>query len=290
MSTFDGMQNTTQATEQKKSVQFCPFCGTKLDYGARFCKNCGEAVSGSEQVPCECTQKKPVNEYLTERKTVFDGQIHKCPNCGEVLGAFLTVCPSCGHEIRDVKSTSSVREFALKLEAITAQKMPHFDEKKSVMKKVFGKDFKEEDEAEEAVRRFESQKRQEKIALIINYSVPNTKEDIMEFMILAASNIDVKKGVDDDLSKAWMTKLDQVYQKAEITMGGHPDFGQIKSIYDRKMNELKKKKTRGFIMGAAGVTGWFFLMGLLWNPVATILISVGIIIMVVIGYILLKKR
>lgn len=290
MSAFDGMQNATRATERNKNVQFCPFCGTKLDKGARFCKNCGEAVSGNEQAPYQFTQSQSPNENLTERRTVYEGQIHKCPNCGEVLGAFLTVCPSCGHEIRDVKSTSSVREFALKLEAITAQKMPHFEEKKSVMKKVFGKDFKEEDEAEEAVRRFESQKRQEKISLIINYSVPNTKEDIMEFMILAASNIDVKKGVDDDLSKAWMTKLDQVYQKAEITMGGNPDFGQIKTIYDRKKNELKKKKVRGYIMGAAGVAGWFFLLGLLWNPVATILIAVGIIIMVVTGYVLLKKR
>ncbi len=290
MSTFDGVQNATQVDERKKRARFCPFCGTKLDHGARFCKNCGEAVSGNGHVAYEFTQKKTFDEYPTERRTVFDGQIHKCPNCGEVLGAFLTVCPSCGYEIRGVKSTSSVREFALKLDAITAQKMPHFEEKKSVMKKVFGKDFKEEDEAEEAVRRFESQKRQEKISLIINYSVPNTKEDIMEFMILAASNIDIKKGVDDDVSKAWMTKLDQVYQRAEITMGGHPDFGQIKSIYDRKKNELKKKKVRGFLMGAAGVAGWFFLLGLLWNPIATILIYIGIIIMVVMGYVLLKKR
>lgn len=58
---------------------------------------------------------------------------------------------------------------------------------------VFGKDFKEGDEAEEALERFESQKNQEKASLIINFAVPNSKEDIMEFMILAASNIDVKK-------------------------------------------------------------------------------------------------
>lgn len=62
--------------------------------------------------------------------------------------------------------------------------MTNFEEKKSVMKMVFGKDFKESDEAEEALRRFESQKNQEKASLIINFAVPNFKEDIMEFMIL----------------------------------------------------------------------------------------------------------
>lgn len=35
-------------------------------------------------------------------------------------------CPYCGHEIRDVKSSSSVRELALKLETISVKEMPTF--------------------------------------------------------------------------------------------------------------------------------------------------------------------
>ena len=69
------------------------------------------------------------------------------------------------------------------MERISAQKMPAFEEKKSVMKMVFGKDFKEEDEAEEALKRFESQKNREKASLIINFSVPNTKEDTMNSIV-----------------------------------------------------------------------------------------------------------
>ena len=114
-------------------MQFCPYCGTKLDDGARFCKNCGEAVANNAQEPQKPKCEKRIEENPTERKTVYEGYVHKCPMCGEVLEAFLTVCPACGHEIRDVKSSTSVREFALKLEAISAQKMPAFEEKKSVM-------------------------------------------------------------------------------------------------------------------------------------------------------------
>ncbi len=271
-------------------IQFCPYCGTKLDDGARFCKNCGEAIANNTQESQTLKYEQPIEGNPTERKTVYEGLVHKCPRCGEVLESFLTSCPTCGHEIRDVKSSSSVREFALKLEAISAQKMPVFEEKKSVMKILLGKDFKEEDEAKEALKRFESQKDNEKASLIINFSVPNSKEDIMEFMLLAASNIDVKQGVDDIVTKAWISKLDQVYQKAEITMSEHPDFVQIKGIYDRKNIELKNKRLKGVLGWVGGVAAWFFLIGLLWNPVATIAIYIGILILIIIGVVLFKKR
>ena len=269
---------------------FCPYCGTKLDDGARFCKNCGEAISGNNRGDRKSQHEEPLSENPTERKTVYEGYLHKCPSCGEVLEAFTTICPSCGHEIRDAKSSTAVRELALKLESISAQKMPVFEEKKSVMKMIFGKDFKEGDETEEAQKRFESQKQQEMASLIVNFSVPNTKEDILEFMILAASNIDVRHGIDDDVTKAWIVKLDQVYQKAKISMGRHPDFAQIETIYNQKKQELKKRKIRGFLIGAGCVAGWLFLMGLLWNPAATIGITIGVLVLIAIGVLLFKRR
>lgn len=270
--------------------QFCSYCGTKLDDGARFCKNCGEAIHNDTQETHRTSDEKAYSENPTERKTVYEGYIHKCPNCGEVMESFLTVCPACGYEIRDVRSASSVRELATKLENISAQKMPAYEEKKSIMKKIFGKDFREEDEAEEALKRFESQKDMEKASLIINFAVPNSKEDIMEFMILAASNIDVKKGIDDDVTKAWISKLNQVYQRAEISMSKHPDFLQIKAIYDRKKKEIKNKKLKGILIGIGGVAGWFFLLGLSWNPAVTIGIAVGVLVLGIIGVVLFKKR
>ena len=35
------------------------------------------------------------NSSNTERKTVFDGEIHKCPNCGELKRPH-NVCTKCG--------------------------------------------------------------------------------------------------------------------------------------------------------------------------------------------------
>lgn len=261
--------------------QFCPYCGTKLDDGARFCKNCGEAIVDNTQEPQKTKREQRTDENPTERKTVYEGTLHKCPSCGEVLPSFLSTCPSCGHEIRDTKSSTAVRELALKLEGVEAQKMPAFEEKKSVMKMVFGRDFNESDEAEEAKERFDEQKAQEKANLIINFSVPNTKEDILEFMILAASNIDIKRGVDDVVTKAWISKLDQVYQRAQLVMGDSRDFAMIKSIYDQKRSELKSRKFKGLAKTAFLVGAYLLLMAFLFFmaeniAVAIIFLLVGI--------------
>ena len=290
MPVFTSMNGASKQKSSDKKMMFCPYCGTKLDDGARFCKNCGEAVSGNNNETRKSQYEEQRSGNLTERMTVYEGYLHKCPSCGEVLETFTTVCPSCGYEIRDVKSSTSVRELALKLENIASEKMPAFEEKKSVMKMIFGKDFKEKDEADEALRRFENQKQHELASLIVNFSIPNTKADILQFMILATSNIDVQHGIDDDVTKAWIVKLDQVYQKAKISMSSHPDFAQIEMIYNQKKQELRTRKIRKFLISAGGVAGWFFLMGLLWNPTATIGITIGVLLLFIIGVFLFKRK
>ncbi|MGD9567819.1 MAG: zinc ribbon domain-containing protein [Sedimentibacter sp.] len=295
------MASTTGTPSESTSrengeVRFCAYCGTKLDLGARFCKSCGKPIVQHEAKNLGSEDKgagshvKMSDEPITKRQTVYEGYIHKCPNCGEILESFVTNCPSCGYEIRDAKSASTVREFAQKLERIEAQKMSTISEQKSVMKMVFGKDFKEKDEVEEAKNDFEKQKQKEKATLIINYSVPNTKEDILEFMLLAASNIDTKHGVSDVVTKAWISKLEQVYQKAEISMGSHSDFVQIKNIYEKKHNQIKLKKLTGVLGWVGLVAMWFFLMGMLWNPTITIMITIVVLFLSIIGFIVFRKR
>lgn len=171
---------------------FCFHCGMKLYDDSKFCENCGQKVNDDIQVS-EQLANQSFMENSTERKTIYDGSVHKCSNCGEIIGSFVTVCPTCGQEIRGVSSISSAQELVTKLENISAKKMPITEEKRSVMKMVFGKDFKNENKLKEALDDFKKQKKEEKASLIINFTVPNSKEDIMEFMILAASNINAKR-------------------------------------------------------------------------------------------------
>ena len=109
-------------------------------------------------------------------------------------------------------------------------------------------------------------------------------------MLLAASNIGIKQDIDDEVSKAWVSKLEQVYQKAELTMGNRTDFEQIRNIYLNKNKQIKEKKLKSVLLWGGGIALWFILLGLLWNPAATIVIVVVLIILAIVGIVLFKKR
>ena len=55
-------------------IQYCPYCGTKLDDGARFCKNCGEPITETTHRQQEAKREEPFNRNRTERKTVYEGR------------------------------------------------------------------------------------------------------------------------------------------------------------------------------------------------------------------------
>ena len=195
-------------------IQFCPYCGTKLDEDARFCKNCGESVvqaqqstgsiSSHEEPNMETIQPKMEQvkeDPRTKRKTVYDGELHKCPNCGELLKSFPTVCQTCGYEVRSVTTNSPVEALAKKVEMTSSL--------------------------------------DDKIELITNFYIPNTKEDIYDFFILAVSNLEDKRYDTDD---AWRAKLEQAYHKAKLSFGNTPEFDYLEKLYTRTRKEVNKRE------------------------------------------------
>lgn len=164
-------------------MPFCKNCGIELDKDSNFCPECGTAINKNKN---------------TERKTVYDGEIHKCPSCGENLESFMVFCPSCGYEIRG-KNDSLVKELSEKINLIN-----------SIEKK---KD------------------------LISNFYIPNTKEDIIEFFILATSNIN--KG--GECIDAWWAKLEQAYQKGRLSFGDSNEFAYLDKLYKETKKQKKKQ-------------------------------------------------
>jgi len=218
-------------------MAFCTNCGKKIRPYDKFCPNCGKPTSQASFDDQLHGTRQPLNleqETTGQRKQVFEGSVHKCPNCGEVIEAFTLRCPSCGLEFRDAQAPSAVREFARKLEEIES----HRKEKGVASSVMDALGIVHLDSADE-----------QKISLIRSFSVPNTKEDVLEFLILASSNINETiykgdmKSSERSVSDAWMAKAQQVYYKAQMTFADDPEFSAIKDVYEKKMKAVNWNKT-----------------------------------------------
>ena len=163
-------------------MSFCEKCGLKLNDTARFCPRCGSKT------------RLMYEQEFSERKQTYDGEIRKCPNCGEILKSFTPNCPTCGYELRNSKTTNYILDFSRKLEAASTSK--------------------------------------QKDDLIRHFVMPNTKEDIYEFMILAAANLEAG----GDNTDAWLIKLEQAKQKAKYMFGDSTDIKYINEIYYNATN------------------------------------------------------
>lgn len=223
-------------------MAFCTNCGCRLAEGAKFCFECGAKVGN------------PADTRAEARKTVYDGEIYRCPNCGDILDAYESVCQTCGYERRGARATSSVQELAQKIEQIELQRP--IQKKTSIFGQVFKQDYL-------------SGTDWQIINLIQSFPIPNTKEDIMEFAVLAISNVEpdafsaqynsVPKKA---MSNAWMSKFEQAYQKGKLMFGDNPELENIYSLYVTKKKSIKWNKNRPWMFVGLGC-GVYVLLAIL---------------------------
>lgn len=205
---------------------------------------------GAEYIASKGTQQpatQPVASAGNENQT---GLTKRCPSCGHSVSSIDLVCPACGTSLEDTRVSSAAQLLANNLNAI--------DKKKEGIIRNFIRT------AQDKV----SDKATQKAQMIKSFPIPNTKKDLLEFIHMAASSINVKvllgmndSNLDDDalrseklLSETWLDKMESVYQKAKTLFSGDTDFSKIESIYNAKKAEidnlkekLQKKKKKGNI-------------------------------------------
>ena len=187
-------------------MPYCTSCGNYVPDGARFCGECGNAIILPREEPDNISEKADPPKSgpgYDARQIVYAGVVHKCPFCGEPIGSFESCCSSCGHELRSGQAIDSVQEFSRKLsESISPDKRATF---------------------------------------IKSYPIPSTKEDIIEFLILASTNI--QNGSNSEEALAWRAMLEQAYKKAKIVVKNPSDFEQIQNIYDSAAVPVRSQST-----------------------------------------------
>jgi len=223
-------------------MPFCVHCGTEYtDDAARFCSHCGLPLPNRAVAPLDSSGHTPET-----RKIKFAGELVKCPNCGELVPSFSTTCPSCGWELRGDTSVSRVKELEQRLAALQIQD-----------------NSKDHEVARALGLAGLPQNDQRAVNLIETFAIPNTKEDILEFMFTASSNIDPRvingiggfSGYDNAsdrqrakaYSQAWLSKMDQCYQKAEVSLSGTRELLQIEEIYKNVHSKIDSAPFKSLI-------------------------------------------
>jgi len=148
------------------------------------------------------------------------GDVKKCPACGAMVTSFSAKCGECGHEFSNIESNYSIERLFKLLTDIDNKPKPKFG--------VFQKDSEQEYEFDIVHKKTE---------IIKNFPVPNSKNDILEFLTSAVpyarkkqdgiwgSLISSKKfaGVsnlykEQQIAKAWLYKCEQIIMKARFSM------------------------------------------------------------------------
>ncbi len=179
---------------------------------------------------------------------------------------------------------SAAERLRQKLERIDRRQMS--ESRLSVTEMIFGRSDKKR---EREKRQFESRQKSRKLAAITTAVLPDTKEEILELVIMACSNIDVKSGVEDELTKAWLAKLEQLEKKAELIPGGRSELDRIRKFCADKKAEVKKAKAKAAMQWAALIVLPFAAMLILLNPLVVGLTIASALVIGVASWRLMRK-
>lgn len=147
------------------------------------------------------------------------GDIRKCPACGTILQSFQTKCNDCGHEFRNITANNAITQLSARLYEIEKEVI---SERREAQKD-------EDDISDSWVENQELNNiiNEKKASFIDTFPIPNTKEDMLEFLSLSVPQASVKLSWIDrnvyqtgknKLIKSWKAKAEQVIMKARFSM------------------------------------------------------------------------
>ena len=166
--------------------------------------------------------KKGQNLVQETPKSEKEREVKKCPSCGAVVQSFSTKCSDCSHEFRNIDSSNSVKHFFKALNELENERPEDETNPLKALGKTYAKMF-----TGQGIRgggKHDSKKSE----LIRNYPIPNTKEDIIEFLSLAVPRAKKIGGFWDSKSPeymdhnnfvpVWKSKCEQIIMKAKFSM------------------------------------------------------------------------
>ena len=164
----------------------------------------------------------PPHNLPNEKK----GNVIKCPNCGCTDISGRAVCPDCGYVFTNVKANQSAERLAEQLATVEKERRKDLV---GDMSSLFG---------------ISGGKVAEKVSIIKNFPVPNTRDDLLEFlsMLKPKSSKYGKPSSDSPIdkleSKAYYIKFAECVDKARLSFDKDPAFQPYFEFYKKEEKRL----------------------------------------------------
>jgi hypothetical protein len=196
-----------------------------------FAKNKADASAAAPPPP------QPTAPQQTSQ-TKKHGDINKCPSCGSPVPSMASKCGDCGHDFSNISVASSVQKLHDDLQKAD-------EEERNRKRPGAGSWIDKIDQGASGNQQMEERILKRKASIVSSFPVPNSKEDILEFLAMAVPEAGKKPNFFERLTargtyyKTWVGKAEQIVIKARFAM--KEDKATLEQIeYYAKQLEIKK--------------------------------------------------
>lgn len=159
--------------------------------------------------------KQPAESITSAPKSNKFGDVKKCPACGAIVQSFQTKCSDCGQEFSNIDANTSIQKlFKLLNDAEDTRANDDTSNPLLALGKTYSKMFQSALGGDKIHRK--------KVEIISSFPIPNTKEDILEFLSLALPKTKSKffgsTKEQSEIAKTWKQKCEQIIMKARFSL------------------------------------------------------------------------
>lgn len=232
----------------------------------KYCRECSASISEHDKFCHSCGNPTHQKETNTNQRETFAGKVIKCPSCGSSLSSFSGCCNSCGHEINSAEVPQALEKFIAELNKCDTKISEENNNVKNTgwhtwsgVKKfgwvilniytlcipLFFKILKTNLTPAEQVKK----------SMIINYSFPSDRYNLIEALLFIKNQINYIHAADSlkykyIWSTIWANKASEIYHKLQTLFIDDELAKQIIDDIVIKQRKIKNKFQRNYIIFA----------------------------------------
>lgn len=210
------------------------------------------------------SKKQAESPVATAPKSEKFGDIKKCPSCGAVLQSFQTKCGDCGYEFRNIEASQNIIKFFEKLDELESNRIDTQIQKSETHEDRMEKlaiwfffwwaliPFKIITFFVKPAKWSAIDSRKED--LVLNFPIPTSREEILEFLTLASSRVfsntyfnafSEETKYKNRWNKIWLKKIEQISYKASLAMKNDKEtLDEVSRLTEKARLIVKKNNKR----------------------------------------------